>query len=395
MMMEERKVVYFELLGAFTCGTAEGDNQNGTLLGRAGRKALSFLQYLVVNHGRTVSAEELIEQFWTENNSADPANALRNMLYKIRNLLRTMFPEQDNLLLTRPEGYLWNTDVDLQLDTEQFEALCLEAGGKSEEEYCRILRQSISLYKGEFLPGNDSEWVKAPRQYYRTLYLDACKALLPLLYRREQWLEIVGICNQAYGVDFGIEDFTVYQMQAFIALGQPEQAVERYEIFRERMLQEFEMPPTERVEQVYALAASLRKNGLEAQDIFRLVCEEDANPQAFFCTFSVFQSIVALEKRHLARTGTDSTLVIVSLGKEAVPTTDARRLERILLEKLRTGDPVARLEARSYILMLTGADMEKAQLVATRIDCAFHKIYRHSRATLTFRMAALRQETGV
>lgn len=231
MRMEERKVIYFGLLGAFTYGKSEGENQNGAMLGRVGRKALSFLQYLVVNHGRTVSAEELIEQFWTENNSADPANALRNMLYKIRNLLKSMFPEQDNLLLTCPEGYVWNKDVSLELDTERYETLCVDAGDKSGEEYCGILRQAISLYKGEFLPGNGSEWVKAPRQYYRTLYLDACKALLPLLYQREQWLEIVAICNQAYGADFGIEDFTAYQMQALIALGQPEQAMENTRFF--------------------------------------------------------------------------------------------------------------------------------------------------------------------
>lgn len=394
MTMENKNVVYFGLLGAFSYGSSERDSKNGAALGRVGKKTLSFLQYLIVNHIRTVSAEELIEQFWTENNSADPANALRNMLYKIRNLLKSMFPEQDNLLLTLPEGYTWKEDADIVLDTEQFEGLCLEAGKKTGDEYCEMLRKMIALYKGEFLPGNDSEWARAPRQYYRTLYLDACRAVLPLLYKKEQWMEIVSICNQAYGVDFGIEDFTAYQMQALIALGQPEQAIEKYEVFRDRMLQEFEMPPTERIEQIYTLAAGLRKNGLEEQDIFRMVCEENSDPHAFFCPFSVFQSIVALERRHLARSGMNSTLVIVSLGKEAVPTTDARRLERILLEKLRTGDPVARLEARSYILMLTGADLENAQLVAGRIDCAFHKTYRHSRANLTFRMTALKPETG-
>ena len=394
MRMENRRVVYFVLLGAFSYGNAEDNSKNGAAMGRVGKKALSVLQYLIVNHVRTVSAEELIEQFWTENNSADPSNALRNMLYKIRNLLKNMFSEQDNLLLTLPEGYAWKEDVQLVLDTEQFEGLCLEAGKKEGDEYCEMLRKMISLYKGEFLPGNDSEWTRAPRQYYRTLWLDACKAILPLLYKKEQWMEIVSICNQAYGVDFGIEDFTAYQMQALIALGQPEQATEKYEAFRGRMLQEFEMPPTERIEQIYTLAASLRKNGLEEQDIFRMVCEEDSDPRAFFCTFSVFQNIVALERRHLARSGTDSTLVIVSLGKEAVPTTDARRLERILLEKLRAGDPVARLEARSYILMLTGADLENAQIVAGRIDCAFHKTYRHSRANLTFRMTSLKPGTG-
>lgn len=394
MTMGKGKVVYFGLLGAFSYGSSAEEVKNGAALGRVGKKTLSFLQYLVVNHMRTVSAEELIEQFWTENNSADPANALRNMLYKIRNLLKHMFPEQDNLLLTLPDGYAWKADVDIVLDTEQFEGLCLEAGKKTGEEHCGLLRRMLFLYKGEFLPGNDSEWARAPRQYYRTLYLDASRAILPYLYEKEQWMEIVSICNQAYGVDFGIEDFTAYQMQALIALGQPEQAIEKYDAFRDRMLQEFEMPPTERIEQIYNLAAGLRKNGLEEQDIIRMVCEEDSDSHAFFCTFSVFQNIVALERRHLARSGTDSTLIIVSLGKEAVPTTDARRLERILLEKLRAGDPIARLEARSYILMLTGANLENAQLVAGRIDCAFHKTYRHSRANLTFRMTALKPGTG-
>ena len=104
----------------------------------------------------------------------------------------------------------------------------------------------------------------------------------------------------------------------------------------------------------------------------------------------MFQNIVALEKRHLMRSGQSSTLVIVSLGKEAAPATDSRRLERILLEGLRLGDPVARLEAGSYILMLAGVDKKNAQLVINRLDSSFHKVYRHSRARLTYQIAVLR-----
>ena len=142
--MGDRKVVYFGLLGVFSYGSSEEECKNGAVLGRIGKKTLSFLQYLIVNHMRTVSAEELIEQFWTENNSADPANALRNMLYKIRNLLKIMFPEQDNLLLTLPEGYTWKADLDIVLDTEIFEGLCLEAGKKIGDEYCELLRRISS-----------------------------------------------------------------------------------------------------------------------------------------------------------------------------------------------------------------------------------------------------------
>ena len=74
---------------------------------------------------------------------------------------------------------------------------------------------------------------------------------------------------------------------------------------------------------------------------------------------------------------------------QAVLISDARRLERILTQGLRDGDPVARLEANSYILMLAGAGIENARLVMNRIDINFHKIYRHSNARLTYRLSLL------
>lgn len=202
-------------------------------------------------------------------------------------------------------------------------------------------------------------------------------------------MEIVSICEQAYQTDFTVEDFTVYRMQALIALGQPEQAIEKYQIFRDKMLRELEMPPTERVEQLYILAAGLGKEDVGVQEILDLVCEEEPDQRAFFCTFEIFQSIVALERRHCARSQQPSSLVIVSLDQEGAPAADARRLERVLLDSLRAGDPVARLGAGSYILMLTGASLENARLVMNRIDYTFCRTYRRSKASLSYRLAAL------
>lgn len=384
------KILCFELLGVFGCGETEEEKvRNAALIGRLGKKALSFLQYLVVNHGRSISSEELIEQFWADN-SSNPANALRNMLYNVRNVLKEMFPEQEGLIRTLQDCYGWSPEVAWRLDAEQFEDLCLKAKGKTGDEYCSLLCQAVALYKGDFLSGNDGEWARTLRRYYQTLYLDACRAVLPILYKKEQWMNLISVCSQAYGVDFSIEDFTAYQMQAMIALGQSAQAVERYEAFRDRMMQEYGIPPTHRIEQLRTLAAGLGKTKWDDKDIFRLVCEEEPGSQAFFCTFETFQSIVALERRHLERSGLTSSLVIVSLDKGAVPVTDGRRLEKILLEKLRTADPIARLEAGSYIIMLSGADKENAWLVTGRIDCAFHRTYRHSNAKLSFRVSDIK-----
>lgn len=382
--MADEKTIRFGLLGSFSFSQEQSV--------KAGRKALSLLQYLVVNHGRSISSEELFEKFWGENTSSAPGIALRRMMHTVRSLLDKMFPGMEKLLITLPGCYVWNPDICLELDTEAFEAACLEAGRASGEEKCGKLLRAVSLYKGDFLSGNDSEWVLVLRQYYQTLYLDACKALLPILYQKEQWMKLLDLCVQAYGVDFATEEFTLYQMRALIALGQPERAVRQYEIFRDKLMQEYEIMPSRQAEQLCALASGLRKKNLREQDVFQLVCEDQEGEMAFFCTFDVFQKIVTLERRHIKRSGQPSSLVVVSLGKKAIPVTDARRLERILLERLRAGDPVARLEADSYILMLTGAGAEDARLVMGRIDCDFHRVYRHSKADLTYRIAALQSE---
>ncbi len=386
--MKERKTLYFHLLGSFLCREVRGDRiRNSVVPQKIGKKALSFLQYLIVNHARNISSEELIEQFWPEK--SDPANVLKSMVFKTRNLLKTMFPEEENLLQTLQGCYAWAPSVRIELDVEEFERACLDARKQRGKGYLDTLLRAIALYRGDFLAGNDSEWAVSLRRYYQTLYLDVCKMTLPMLQEQERWTEMISICEQAAAVDFGSDTFVVYQMQALISMGHPERAVEAYQTFREMLWEEFEIEPAEYVEQIHLLADSMCKNNMDSLDILKLVAEERAEERAFFCTFGVFQSIVALERRHLVRSRQSSALVIVSLGNKVTPTTDARRLERILLEGLRTGDPVDRLDASSYILMLTGASKENAELVMERIDRAFHKTYSHSQACISFRVASL------
>ena len=119
---EETCTIHFELLGSFSCRESGDSGKKNTA---AGRKVMSFLQYLIVNHARDLSSEELIRQFWGEE-SSDPANALKNMIYKVRSLLKGMLPDKENLLVTLPGCYAWNPACRLELDSEAFEQACLE-----------------------------------------------------------------------------------------------------------------------------------------------------------------------------------------------------------------------------------------------------------------------------
>ncbi len=395
MDMGEKSVIYFELFGSFSIGnTASGGNKESIIPGKTGKKVLSFLQYLIVNHTRSISLEELIEQFWPEADSRDPGNALKNMIFRARSYLKKMFPEQKELLQKRPGCYMWNPDVKIEVDTEQFEQGYLESRKAEGEERVRLLFRTVSLYKGDFLAGNESDWTAPLRHYYQTLYLDACKEVLSALQEEERWTEMIGICEQAYEVDFSMDSFVVYHMQALIALGQPEKAVERYQMFRKALWQEYEIEPMEQVEEMHVLAAGMCQDTMDSQNVLELVSEAGEENGAFFCTFGVFRSIVALERRHLARSRQPSTLVIVSLGDQIAPTTDARRLQRVLMEGLRTGDLVARLDAGSYIVMLSGASVENAWQVAGRVEQKFRRAYANSNANITFRMSSLEPLTA-
>ena len=392
--MEDKSLIQFELLGTFSCGnTEEARVRNSGILGRTGKKVVSFLQYLIVNHTRLISSDELIRQFWTQSGSSNPANSLKNMIFKARSLLRELCPGFENLFVTRQGGYAWNPAVNLRLDAEEFARMCQTARKQAGEEHMETLLGALALYRGDFLSGNDDDWTVPPRRYYQILFLDACKLVLPFLQEKGRLTEVIGICEQAAAVDFGEEIFIVSHMQALISMGHPERALEIYEDFRRTLWEEFEVEPSGEVEKVYLLARSMCQGHMRDRDVLKLLTEgADRDNGAFLCTFSVFRSIVALERRHLARSKLSSSIVLIRLDSGAVPTTDARRLERVLLEGLRTADPVARLDAASYILLLTGASVENAQAAVGRMDRMFHKTYTHSRANISYRIFALRAE---
>ncbi len=166
-----------------------------------------------MNHARNIPSEELIDRFWAEG-SSDPINALRGMLYKVRKFLREMFPEEENMIVTLRGSYGWNPDLQIELDSEQFEQICKEARRQPEAAAQILSGGALPLYRGDFLAGNDSDWAIPMRRYYQTLYLDVCREVLPLLQSKERWMEVMTICEQAQNVDFAAEDFVTCQMQA-------------------------------------------------------------------------------------------------------------------------------------------------------------------------------------
>lgn len=370
--------IYFKLFGggvAYRCSEGEDwihlNKSAGT---GVGKKLSSFLEYLILNHSKDISAEELINTFWPEDSSNDPGSALKYTMHKTRALLGQMFPHIGNLLITQRGHYIWSPDVKLVLDTERFEKGCIDAKRPKNTMSSRELMQVLELYDGDILTHNDAEWLLPLRIYYRTLYIDACKAVLEQLSSEDRWLDIIRVCENAYAQEPMVEEFTSYMMAGLIAIGQPERAMEKYEAYRTYIWTELNLVPGEELEQLQ-VAAIEALHADDETDIVRLLAEVETETSAFLCSFSAFRSIVILEARHMLRNEEESTILVVKAEKKgdekALPATDIRRLEKVLLKTLRAGDPVARLNAGSYIVLLSGASEENARKVMDRIDRAF------------------------
>lgn len=386
--MAQAKKIYFQMLGSFDYHQEEADVGKRDIILK-GKKSLSFLQYLIVNHIGSITCEALIDRFWGEGRSADPSGVLRYTMSRTRQQLAKMFPEYENLLLTVPNGFVWNPDVELILDSEQFEKMYMHAKHLAEEAQADAFLEAISMYKDDFLADNNDEWVLPLRAYYRTLYRDACKSVLPLLESQERWLDMIQVCEPAYRRDFSAEEITEYLMKAYIALGQPRLAIDHYQVFSDTLHKEYEIEPSEQVMQVYVRAVGSEKGEFGKEDILSLVLDHQKQKKAYKCSFGTFQSITEIEMRHQARSKQESCIVMVRVVRTSSVTTDVRRLERVLLEGLRAGDPVAKLNQNSYVVLLSGASEENARVVMERLKSKFTKLYSHSQALIDYQVCPL------
>ena len=77
-----------------------------------------LLEFLVANRLKDLSLEQITEAVWNDEEESDnPANALKNLVYRARTILRELCPKQaaDYIVFSR-NTYLWNRDLPCTVD---------------------------------------------------------------------------------------------------------------------------------------------------------------------------------------------------------------------------------------------------------------------------------------
>ena len=158
------------------------------------KKVWLLLAYLMFSRNTHISQDSFLAllQGSESEDSANPGGRLKAIFYRVRTMLNQLDESAGHDWIIRKNGtYSWNPEITLQLDAEDFEALCKEAAQAPDEDArLALLKQALAMYQGDFLPKLSTEsWVMPINTYYHQMYLNNVEQALVLMEAREQWEE--------------------------------------------------------------------------------------------------------------------------------------------------------------------------------------------------------------
>jgi DNA-binding SARP family transcriptional activator len=374
--------IRIQMLGGFSISA------NGRSLGENTKKAPKFwrlIQYLIIFRNRPVSNEEIISAIWTENEQADPSNAMRNLVFRMRSFLAEsdIVPGQE-LLLYRGNGYCWNNELPCVVDCEEFERMykhsCEE--GITRREKIKRLTQTAELYKGDFLSSTDFDvWVVPLKAYYRATYFECVYSLLELLSEEMRFAESEIVCKRALYFDQFDEKLHEYHLKALIGQGKKTAALEEYQKMTAVFFDELGVSPSKNMNSIYVNA--LKESEGEAHTLRELMqgwAVTDDQAGAYMCDYWTFQTVFKIESRSIIRTG--KSVYIASFEIESGQGGNANKsmvmhfLGKLIQASFRKGDIFTRSARSQYIVMFYNLTYEDCARLCKRIQRQYKQRYR-------------------
>lgn len=393
-----KSLVEVYLLGKFDI-TVDGNSVLQYLPGAS--KSVQLIKYLILNRARPVPIVDLTGAFWTEDNIANPENALKTMVSRTRASLAKASPALQNCIITAKGAYRWNPEIRCEVDVEKFEALCNgllanpEFGDEQRDGYFKML----SLYQGDLSPSSAGEEGMATRSIYlHNLYLKTVHRFIEHLKGAGDDEMIIHVCRIAIDIDAFDEALNLELMAALKRLGRNNIALTQYNHVTEMYYKYLGVEPSERMLSFYK---ELIKSDLAAKadigTIRESLVQDEVPGGAFVCDFSIFKDIYQLQVRNLERSDSEMFLALITVENRVGEYFEPFVLDAIMQDllaalqiTLRKGDSISRYSSSQFAILLPMTSKANRDAVFERIRKLFYKKHVESHIVLTFQLEAVR-----
>lgn len=394
-MAAEDKKIYVTMLGAFTMRWNDKEITETQL--QSG-KVLQLIAYMLCNHGKLVTMPEAAEILWEDEDNVNIKGALKNLVYRLRIVLKENFGEMNLICMSRGSYYI-NPEFEIVLDFEQMESAFKRAKhAESIKESVKEYKRAIFYYKGEFLQKfSDKGWVIPLEVYYHSMYLNLVKDIVKLLKIENRYEEIEKICIEALRWEQMDEDLYFLTVEALARQGKKDLARKYYDASKEMFYENLGIAPSDEMNRMYnELNRELKHQENDVQKIFRDLKEAAAPKKVFFCEYHIFREIFRLECRREQRGGPGMQITVLTVSiRPGATSQDSYKAEKeikkgmeilkdVLGEGLRVGDVVTRFSAVQYLVLLSGCPNDAAENVVKRLINKYEKRLRNSDTEVTY-----------
>lgn len=353
---------------------------------------IKLLSYIFFYRDRLVTVDELTDVLWSEDETGNPGGALKNLMYRLRNVLREYFGEGDYILNSRG-AYCWNSQYELNVDCESFEKLCKNAEQLTNDvSKLRLYEEAVDLYKGDFLVRFSSmQWVIPLATYYHSMFLTAVKKLTGIYYANGQYENMERVSARALSIDTLDETLHCQLIRALIYQNKSELANDYYARAEKLLSSSLGICKSEQLKEVQSELINMQTLYDEAalQDVNEEIAESEEPEGAYVCSYTIFKEIYRLEYRRATRLGEDSEYILlltISLKNSAKLDDNEQYnqyqikramnvMHSVLKKSLRISDVASRYSNSQYVVLLPLMNHKDCQSVAKRIiQLAYEKI---------------------
>ena len=362
----------------------------------------NILAYLLCHRGEFVSADELISAIWKQEKNDNPAGAMRTAIHRARTMLGELAEDASvQFLIFKKGGYMWNPDVNMVVDTDEFDRLVtvLQEGNGGTDTYLAAL----NLYEGKFLPIQASEmWVMPIQAYYQNVYEALVDRVVPLLEAEGRHSEGIELCRKALQIDPYSEKINQYLMRFLLVEDDRQEVVRVYEEMSKLLLSTFGVMPDQESRALYreALHTDTRSSVVAPEVMMEQLSEQGEINGALVCDYDFFRMMYQSQARSIVRSGQVIHTVLLTLKPRTKREVSDKsialamdNLEKHMSQALRKGDVITRCSASQFILMLPSANYENSCKVCQRFIASFERKYPHSPIYVDYCVQALAPST--
>jgi len=231
------------------------------------RRVGLLLAFLAYARGRHVSRDEVGELLWPEQEQETMRRNLRQALSSLRHVMEPP-PVPAGSILTANQTRLQIDPDRTETDVAQFDELIgLARFAEPPARQYDLLKQAIDLYKGDFLPGYDDDWVLDERLRLADLYVYCLRRLIDLAESAGRWHEAIHYLHLGVTKDRFDEEWRRSLMRLYIKTGRPAQAIQQFMELRKLLRNEFASEPSDDTRRLARDAQKALATGISTADM--------------------------------------------------------------------------------------------------------------------------------